>query len=384
MEDASALLILIRSGAPAAALRLLLDSAGGPCAALDAGPDAWRGAGIGPGACAALLSPDLRVLGSDLRWLQASPRHHLVGWHSTDYPGLLRSGVHPPAVLFVAGDPDLLWHPQVAVVGSRRPSEGGRDNARQFARAFGRAGFAVTSGLAKGVDTAAHLGALETSRTLAVLGTGPDQCYPPGNADLLARIVETGVVVTEHPPGTAGLRQHFPSRNRLVAGLSLGTVVIEAALRSGALITARLAADSGREVFALPGSIHNPMARGCHRLIRQGAGLAETPEEVIEALAPLAQTLASALRGRLHAATPSIPSPAGKPGRQGALFVGGGVSISSSDEQQLLSAIGHDPVNLDQLSQRTGLTLGPLSAMLLAMELDGKISAAHGRYSRRS
>ena len=384
MEDASALLILIRSGAPGAALRLLLDKAGGPRIALDAGPDAWRGAGIGPGACAALQSPDLRVLASDLRWLQASPRHHLVGWHSHDYPGLLRSGVHPPAVLFVAGDPDLLWHPQVAVVGSRRPSEGGRDNARQFARAFGRAGFAVTSGLAKGVDTAAHLGALETSRTLAVLGTGPDQCYPPGNAGLLARIVETGVVVTEHPPGTAGLRQHFPSRNRLVAGLSLGTVVIEAALRSGALITARLAADSGREVFALPGSIHNPMARGCHRLIRQGAGLAETPEEVIEALAPIAAILAGQLRGRLCEPTETIQSLAGKPGRQGALFASGGVSISSCDAQKLLSAIGHDPVNLDQLSQRTGLTLGPLSAMLLAMELDGKISAAHGRYSRRS
>lgn len=383
MEDAPALLILIRSGAPAAALRLLLETAGGPCAALDAGTQAWRGAGIGPAACALLLSPDERVLASDLRWLQASPRHHLVGWHSPDYPSLLRSGVHPPAVLFVAGDPDLLWHPQVAVVGSRRPSEGGRDNARHFARAFGRAGFAVTSGLAKGVDSAAHLGALETSRTLAVLGTGPDQCYPPGNADLLARIVETGAAVTEHPPGTAGLRQHFPSRNRLVAGLSLGTVVIEAAMRSGALITARLAADSGREVFALPGSIHNPMARGCHRLIRQGAGLAESPEEVIEALAPLADRLAGELRGRL-AAEESIQSRAGKPGRQGTLFAGAFASLSRSDEQQLLSAIGHDPVNLDQLSQRTGLTLGPLSAMLLAMELDGKISAAHGRFSRRS
>lgn len=384
MEDATALLILTRSGASAGALRLLLESVGAASAALDAGPEAWRGAGIGAAACAALLSPDARSLESDLRWLHASPRHHLIGWHSSDYPSLLRSGVHPPAVLFIAGDPDLLWHPQVAVVGSRRPSDGGRDNARQFARAFGRAGFAVTSGLAKGVDSAAHLGALETSRTLAVLGTGPDQCYPPGNADLLARIVETGAVVTEHPPGTAGIAQHFPSRNRLVAGLSLGTVVIEAALRSGALITARLAADSGREVFALPGSIHNPMARGCHRLIRQGAGLADAPEDVIEALAPLAQSLAGELRGRLREPTPSIPSLAGEAARQGALFGTGGDSISALDEENLLAAIGHDPVNLDQLTQRTGLTLGPLSAMLLAMELDGKISAAHGRYSRRS
>ena len=380
MEDDSALLILLRSGASAASLRTLLETSASPCAALASGPDGWRRAGVSADAALALRSPDLRLLRLDLDWLSSSPRHHLIGWHSADYPGLLRSGLYPPAALFVAGDPDLLWHPQVAVVGSRRPSTGGRENARQFALAFGRAGLAVTSGLAMGIDTAAHLGAMETSRTLAVLGTGPDQCYPPENADLLARIVETGVVVTEHPPGTAGIRQHFPSRNRLVAGLSLGTVVIEAAFRSGALITARLAAESGREVFALPGSIHNPMARGCHRLIRQGAGLAETAEEVIEALAPLAEKLAGELRGRLREAAVAVPSP----GQQGALFESGAASISQGDEQEILLAIGHDPVNLDQLAQRTGLTVGPLSAMLLAMELNGKISAAHGRFSRRS
>ena len=379
MEDIPALLILLRSGASTASLRALLEACTSPAVALASGPEAWRAAAIGTDAMATLRAPDLRLLQVDMDWLQSSARHHLIGWHSADYPSLLRGGLNPPAALFVAGDPDLLWHPQVAVVGSRRPSAGGRDNARQFARAFGRAGLAVTSGLANGVDSAAHLGAMETSRTLAVLGTGPDQCYPPDNADLLARIVETGAAVTEHPPGTAGLRQHFPSRNRLVAGLSLGTVVIEAAFRSGALITARLAAESGREVFALPGSIHNPMARGCHRLIRQGAGLAESPEEVIEALAQVAQNLAGALRTRLRDARPAAARPAAAPPGQGALFAAPG-----ADEHQVLAAIGHDPVNLDQLSLRTGLTVGPLSAMLLAMELTGKISAAHGRYSRRS
>jgi DNA processing protein len=375
MNDACALLILLRSGASAAALRALLEHFGQATRALSSGTAAWTEKGVAANCFAALHNPDPVRLQADLDWLQ-QPNHHLIGWHSPDYPALLRTGLHPPAALFVAGDPNLLWHPQIAVVGSRRPSAGGRDNARQFARAFGRSGFAVSSGLADGIDTAAHLGAMETSRTVAVLGTGPDLCYPPGNSQLMARITATGAVVTEHPPGTAGLRQHFPSRNRLIAGLSLATVVIEAAVRSGALITARMAAESGREVFALPGSIHNPMARGCHRLIRQGAGLAETAEEVVEALAPLASNLAEALRGRLLAA-----------GRAAVeicpIEIHSSGQVKSPEEQSLWRELGHDPVNIDQLAERTGLTVGPLSAMLLAMELDGKISAEHGRYSRR-
>jgi DNA processing protein len=378
MEDARSLLLLVRSGAAAAALRSLLDAFGSAEAALAAGVAGWRHYGLGAAAIGALRAPDQARLQADLAWL-GLPRHHLLGWHSPDYPALLRSGAHPPAALFVVGDPSLLWHPQVAVVGSRRPSAGGRDNARQFARAFGRAGLAVTSGLAEGIDSAAHLGALETSRTVAVIGTGPDRCYPAGNVDLMQRIADHGAVVSEHPPGTAGIRQHFPSRNRLIAGLSLGTLVVEAAVRSGALITARLAVEAGREVFALPGSIHNPMARGCHRLIRQGAGLAETPEEVIAALAPLAITLSEALRGRLaEAAAGSVSGVGASFGNQGSELVG------DPEELLLWRSLGHDPVNLDQLAERTGLTVGPLSAMLLAMELDGKISAEHGRYSRRS
>jgi DNA processing protein len=378
MEEARALLLLLRCGATAAALRALLDAFGSAAAALAAGPSAWRACAFAPLAVAGLRRPDQARLDADLAWLDL-PRHHLIGWHSADYPALLRSGANPPAALFVLGDPTLLWHQQVAVVGSRRPSAGGRDNARDFARAFGRAGLAVTSGLAAGIDSAAHLGALDSSRTVAVIGTGPDLCYPSGNAALMARIAATGAVVSEHPPGTAGIARHFPSRNRLIAALALGTVVIEAAVRSGALITARLAAEAGREVFALPGSIHNPMARGCHRLIRQGAGLAETPEEVIAALAPLASTLSEALRQRLAV------GPGGSGSGDVASVGSQGSELAASPEELLLwRSLGHDPVNLDQLAERTGLTVGPLSAMLLTMELDGKISTEHGRYSRRS
>lgn len=368
MEDARSLLILLRSGLPSGALRELLDGCGNASAVLAAGARPTGARALAEPIAHALARPDGRLLEADMEWL-AQPGHHLVGWHSPDYPPLLRSAVHPPAALFIAGDPMLLWHPQVAVVGSRQPSAGGRENARQFARAFGRAGFAVTSGLAQGIDTAAHLGAMDTARTVAVLGTGPDVCYPPANATLFERIRESGAIVTEHPPGTPGIRQHFPSRNRLVAGLSLATVVVEAALRSGALITARMATDAGREVFALPGSIHNPTARGCHRLIRQGAGLAECPEDVIEALAPMAGTLVEALHARLD--PPALLAP---PPTQ--------AEAASADERRIWRALGHDPVSLDQLCERTGLTVGPLSAMLLAMELDRKISAEHGRYTR--
>ena len=377
MEDARCLLILLRSGAAAAALRALLEGLDNAEAAFAAGPCAWREYGLAADCIARVKNPDKARVDADLRWL-AQPGHHLLGWHSPDYPTLLRAIASPPAALFILGDPDLLWHPQIAVVGSRHPSAGGRDNARQFARDFGGAGFVVTSGLAEGIDTAAHLGAMESSRTVAVLGTGPDSCYPSGNAALMARIAATGAVLTEHPPGTAGLRQHFPSRNRLIAGLSLGTVVIEAAVRSGALITARVATEAGREVFALPGSIHNPTARGCHRLIRQGAGLAETPGEIIEALAPLAETLATALRARLADSGRASSAAAASIGSQGS------VPFGSVEEQLVLHAVGHDPVNLDQLCERTGLTVGHLSAMLVSMELDGSISAEHGRYSRRT
>ncbi len=378
MDEADLRTWLILLRAPGgAAVRGLIESRGSARAALAAGPSAWRAAGLKVETIAALQSPDQARIDADLAWL-AAPDHHLIDWDSHDYPALLRRIQNPPPVLFVAGDPDLLWHPQVAVVGSRHPSAGGRDNARDFARALARSGLAVTSGLAAGIDTAAHLGALEApGRTIAVIGTGPDLAYPRANAALMARIAAEGTVVSEHPPGTPPLQAHFPSRNRIIAGLALGTLVIEAAERSGALITARLAGEAGRDTFAVPGSIHNPLARGCHRLIRQGAALVEDAREVIAALGPLAAELADALRTRLDLQ----PVPAVTPASSAPVKV---ALLEDADYRRLFDALGHDPVGLDRLAARTGLTVAALSSMLLLMELEGLVVADHGRYLRRS
>src|SRR5688572_3923133 len=306
-----ALLTFVRAWAPPDRLRALLERHGCAEAALAAGPVSWQEAGFAEPTLAALQRPDASRLRADGQWLAGGPRH-LLGWRDPDYPALLRSIPDPPPVLFVEGDPACLWHPHVAIVGSRKASHGGRDTARAFARRFVGAGFGVASGLAAGIDTAAHLGALDgEGLTVAVVATGLDIVFPPSNRALASRIAGTGAVVSEYPPGHPGLAMQFPARNRLIAGLALGTLVVEAAERSGALITARLAAEAGREVFALPGSIHNPMARGCHRLIRQGVALVETVDEVVAALGPVAATLGTALRRRLaqgQVNPPSAPS----------------------------------------------------------------------------
>jgi DNA processing protein len=278
-------------------------------------------------------------------------------------------------MLFVVGDAGLLWRPAVAIVGSRAATAGGCTNAAMFADALSRNGLCIASGLAAGIDAAAHEATLQADgATVAVLGTGPDIAYPVRNRPLLERISTQGCVVSEHLPGTRPLRQYFPSRNRILAGLSLGTLVVEAAERSGALITARLSAEVGREVFALPGSIHNPMARGCHRLIREGAQLVESPDEVLDVLAPIAIELAKALRGELEASY--APPQAQLQARlQPSLPI-------DPDYNRLWQALGHDPTGMDELGQRTGLTTAELSAMLLSLELEGRVAAEHGRYCR--
>lgn len=385
--DTDALLALTLAGGPAAPRRALLETHGSAAAVRALPRQRWRDAGLETAQIRALegdpeaLPPALLVRCRD--WLQA-PGHRLIGWQDVDYPPLLRRIGSPPLSLFVAGDAGLLWHPAVAVVGSRSPTVGGRDNARSFTCALAAAGFGITSGLAAGVDRAAHEAALGVGGvTVAVLGTGPDVPYPQSHAALLARVAGAGAVVSEHPPGTDARREHFPSRNRIIAGLSLGTLVIEAASRSGALITARLAADAGREVFAVPGSIHNPMARGCHRLIRDGASLVESAEDVIAALGSWAGALRGDLQRRLGG-----PISEAHPGPNAAL----GVPLSAPPEQtafdtpayhRLWQALGHDPSDMDQLVARTGLTAADLSSMLLHMELQGRVAVEHGRYSRR-
>ncbi|MCD9033726.1 DNA-processing protein DprA, partial [Luteimonas sp. Y-2-2-4F] len=337
------------------------------------GPAAWSAAGLDAAQARALRAPPPdRAAG----WLQA-PGRRVLGWRDPDYPPLLRDAPNPPPVLFVAGDVDLLWSPLVAVVGSRRPTAGGRDHARGFSRALAAAGLGIASGLALGVDAAAHEAALDAgAATVAVLGCGPDLAYPRENARLHARIEAAGALVSEHPPGTPALREHFPTRNRIVAGLALGVLVVEAAYRSGALITARLAAEAGREVFAVPGSIHNPMARGCHRLIRDGAQLVERADEVAAALAPVAQALGGALRRRLDVPISMPGAPPGAPGADPA--------SADPDYNRLWQALGHDPTGMDRLVERTGLTTAEVSSMLLLMELDGRVVVEHGRYSRTS
>lgn len=374
--DTEALLALVLAGGASAPRRTLLDRHGGPAAVRALPRGRWREAGLDSAQIRALdgnpaaLDPELLRRCRD--WLR-QPGHQLIGWHDPDYPPLMRKAGSPPLALFVAGDPALLWYPAVAVVGSRGPTAGGRDNARSFSRALVAAGYAVTSGLAAGVDRAAHEAALDAGGlTVAVLGTGPDVPYPRNHAGLMARIAAHGAVVSEHPPGTEARREHFPSRNRILAGLTLGTLVIEAASRSGALITARQAADAGREVFAVPGSIHNPMARGCHRLIRDGAALVESADEVTAALGAWAGALRSDLQRRLGTTVEQAPEP---------------VDVVATDDpahHRLWRALGHDPSTMDQLTERTGLTAAALSSMLLVMELQGRVAVEHGRYSRRS
>ncbi|GAB3102500.1 DNA-processing protein DprA [Lysobacter terrae] len=386
MDDTEALLRLAAAGGPTGVRRALLERLGPPSAALAAGVSAWRASGLLDAQIDALLAPDALRLRAAHVWL-AQPGHHLLACTDPDYPPLLRRSPNAPLALFVAGDPTLLWRASIAIVGSRAATPGGRDNAALFARTLVAAGFCIVSGLASGIDAAAHEAALDASgATVAVLGTGPDVPYPRSHTGLHARIVRSGAIVSEHLPGTGARAEHFPSRNRILAGLALGTLVVEAAQRSGALITARLAAEAGREVFALPGSIHNPYARGCHRLIRDGAALVETPAEVTAALASAAAELAGDLRLRLRDPISASPHLAETGHGEGSTQSANGLEGQDANYQTLWKALGHDPTDMDQLVVRTGLTPAELSSMLLIMELDGRVTTQHGRYhrSRRS
>lgn len=302
-------------------------------------------------------------------WL-AEPGHHLIGRDDPDFPPLLRQIPDPPRALYVAGAPALLAAPQLAIVGSRRPSPAGRELAREFAAALTGHGLTVTSGLALGIDGAAHAGAIAAGgRTLAILGNGPDRIYPAGHRELTRQLLDSGgALVSEFPPGSPPRAGHFPRRNRIIAGLSVGTLVVEAARRSGSLITARLAAEQGREVFALPGSVRNPMSRGCHALIRDGAKLVESTADILVELAPL---LGAAV------ATP-VATGTETGGQQTNAH-----PASGAPDDALLAAMGFEAVDIDTLVARTGWPASQVAAGLLVLELGGHVeSEPDGQYTR--
>jgi DNA processing protein len=326
-------------------------------------PDAVR---LGADALAWLRNPDWPRIERDLAWA-ADNGCHVLSLEDPRYPARLKQIPDPPAVLFVRGRPELLDGAQLAMVGSRNPSVGGAQTARAFARELARQGLIITSGLALGIDAASHEGALEAGGcTIAVAGTGPDRIYPARHRDLARRIVDQGAIVSEFPPGTPPLAGNFPRRNRLISALSLGTLVVEAALESGSLITARLAAEQGREVFAIPGSLHNPLSKGCHALIRQGAKLCEDIAHILEELP--AETLRAA--GTLPPAPPSILCSSLPP------------AMTDPRQETLLRNIGYEPTAVDTLVERCGLTPETVSAMLVALELQGRVISSGGLYCR--
>ncbi len=298
-------------------------------------------------------------------WLD-HPHHHLVPFPDPRFPQLLHALPRCPVALYVSGNPDALADPQLAMVGSRNPTAQGRDTAFDLAEYFAERGLGVTSGLAEGIDTSAHRGALRGQGiTLGVLGTGIDKVYPSASAALYQEIRRSGALVSEFPLGTPPRRGNFPQRNRIIAALSLGTLVVEAACRSGSLITARLANDLGRDVFAVPGSIYSPLSQGCNELIKRGAKLVDRGDDILRELN------FSAFFSR------AIPAQTGK---AEALSYPAGMD---KEHKILLDALGFDPVDLDTVVVRTGFKPEAVSSMVLILELEGHVQAAPGgRYSR--
>lgn len=342
-----------------AASRALLDRFGSVDSILGASGSALTSTGLSAATINALQSPNRGRLSAAQRWLEED-NHYLLHWQDPRYPPLLMEIDDSPAVLFVAGDPDILGLPQLAIVGSRHATQAGSANAREFAAHLAGAGLVITSGLAAGIDSAAHMGALDAAgRTIAVLGTGPDIAYPAANRALAERISSTGgALVSEFPPGVPVRRDHFPRRNRIISGLSLGVLVVEAGMRSGSLITARLSGNYGREVFAVPGSIHSPLSKGCHRLIKQGAKLVENSADIIEELASLAGVAADA--------SAAAVTPPDSPAHNDPAYA------------ELLRSMAFEPADLQTLVDRSGLTAGELSSMLLILELEGMVETLPG------
>jgi DNA processing protein len=365
LDDRFAWITLTRApGLDAGSLSTALETLGGADGLMRAADSLRVRAGISAAAREFLRSAAAGPTPLEVAWLE-QPSHHIVPFTDPRFPRLLRSPAAPIA-LYVAGNVDALSDPQLSMVGSRNPTAQGRDTAFAFAQYLAQRGLAITSGMAEGIDTAAHRGALAAQGlTIAVLGTGLDITYPRNNTELARQIEQSGTLVSEFPLGTAPKRGNFPQRNRIIAGMSLGTLVVEAARRSGSLITARYAGEQGREVFAIPGSIHNPLSRGCHQLIRQGAKLTETADDILSELN--------------FSAFFAAPPQAGAAAETAAVNESG----MDKDHKILLDALGFDPVDLDALIVRTGFKPDAVSSMMLILELEGHVQAAPGgRYSR--
>jgi DNA processing protein len=343
----------------------LLDILSFPANILNADTRQLHQFGLPDSTIEALRKPDIQAIEHDLEW-QTKPGNRIITFHNPDYPALLREISDPPPLIYIHGNIEVLQEPQLAMVGSRNPTAAGRQTAIDFARHLSASGLVITSGLALGIDAAGHQGALDAgSPTIAVMGTGLDRVYPARNRDLARQIAEVGILVSEFPPGTPPRPENFPRRNRIISGLSLGTLVVEAAIRSGSLISARYALEQGREVFAIPGSIHNPLARGCHNLIRQGAKLVETAQDIMDELGALAIALSPD--------NTTTRTPRGKET----------MPQLAEEYAQLLESIGFESTSIDMLVKTTHLTPAEVSSMLLQLEMNGYIAANPGGFYNR-
>lgn len=337
-------------------------------AVVAASPKTLLARGLPADDIAKLEAPDFARVERARHWLAAAPQRRLIVCSDALYPSRLRELADAPLALWVEGpEPELLAAAQLAIVGSRNPTTDGRSLAEQFARYLAARGLVITSGLATGIDGASHRGALgELGGTIAVLGSGLDIVFPRAHESLAREVAARGLLVSEYSPGTEPQKQFFPQRNRIIAGLSLGTLVVEATRRSGSLITAKLAMEYGREVFAIPGSIHNPLARGCHWLIRQGAKLVEEAADILVELAPQ-------LTEHGVDTTPAAPAARADEAHH----------ERDPSYRKLLTELGFSPISINDLATRTDLTAAELSSMLLVLELEGLVEALPGgRYSR--
>jgi DNA processing protein len=306
----------------------------------------------------AIKNPDWQSVEQDLLWL-AQTDNHLLLYNDADYPKQLQEIADPPPILFARGDIDLVHFPQIAIVGSRNPSSSGKQIATDFAHTLSTYGFTITSGLALGIDAASHRGALAAKgTTIAVTGTGLDRVYPATHKDLATDIVKHGVLISEFPPGTTAKANHFPRRNRIISGLCMGLLVVEAAKQSGSLISARMALEQGREVFAIPGSIYNPLARGCNSLIREGAKLVETTQDILDELSHLFQ--------HTRTATTATTTQTNQ------------VTELNQEQLKLLNYINYSPTSIDTLVNETGESIENIASHLLILELQGYISDTNG------